>query len=334
MASFGARLGARCLDGLVMLAVLVVAAAIATAVGAVALNSAGVFGALILAYLLYAVVEAVVIAIIRVGGEGNRPGQTLGKAALGIRVVRDDEAGSRAGYGPAFGRFFINVVPVLGLLSCLSMLWTPDRRCWHDSWTGTRVERSAVPARARANRWDPAILATCLALVVSLGTVGLSGYLTRQTSIPYATGNTTYNNNIAGNDDTGAGSGGYANGGPCGYSGQDNNGTNGTDGGYGAGSGAGQAAEYCPVEGTPELYATTPKSILAICDTGNGLIYHGESNGQSITLPATRTANGYRAVNSGPTNTYYDIMPDDLQIRTKNTVLTDEPITEWEEVGH
>jgi uncharacterized RDD family membrane protein YckC len=312
-----------------MLAVIVVAAAVGVLVGLGVLNSAGVLAALVVVAVVYAATVFAITAIIRIGGEGNRPGQTLGKAALGIRVVGDDEAGSRAGYGPAFGRFFINLVPVLGLLSCLSMLWSPDRRCWHDTWSGTRVERSPVPARARANRWDPAILATCLALVVSLGTVGLSGYLTRQTPTPYATGNTVYNN-TGGNNDTGNGSGSYANGGTGGYSGQDNNGTNSTDGGYGAG----QAAEYCPVEATPELYATTPKSILAICDTGNGLIYHGESNGQSITLPATRIANGYRAVNSGPTNTYYDITPDDLQIRTRNKVITDEPITEWEEVGH
>jgi uncharacterized RDD family membrane protein YckC len=194
-----------------MLAVLVVAAAVATLVGALVLNSAGVLGALILAVLIYAAIEFVVIAIIRIGGEGNRPGQTLGKAAVGLRVVRDDEAGSRAGYGPAFGRFFINLVPVLGLLSCLSMLWTPDRRCWHDTWTGTRVERSPVPARARANRWDPAILATCLALVVSLGTVGLSGYLTREVTTPYATGTTGYDSGIPGNDSGtgGTGSGGY-----------------------------------------------------------------------------------------------------------------------------
>jgi uncharacterized RDD family membrane protein YckC len=219
VASFGARLGARLLDGLVLLAVLVLAAATGVLAGALVLNSAGALAALVVVALVYAVTVFAATAILWVGGEGNRPGQTLGKAACGIRVVRDDAAASRAGYGPAFGRFFLNLVPVLGLLSCLSMLWTPDRRCWHDTWTGTRVEKSPVPARARGNRWSPAILATCLALVVSLGTVGLSAYLTHGVA-PYAAGDTGY-----GFDTGGSGTG----------SGNDGTGGSGAEGGAGGG---------------------------------------------------------------------------------------------------
>jgi uncharacterized RDD family membrane protein YckC len=112
-----------------------------------------------------------VVPIIRIGGEGNRPGQTLGKAAVGVRLVRED--GSRAGYAPAFGRFFLNLVPVLNLLTCFSMLWSPDGRCWHDAWTGTRVEKSPVPAQARGNRWNPVILATALCVGLSLAVLAV-----------------------------------------------------------------------------------------------------------------------------------------------------------------
>jgi uncharacterized RDD family membrane protein YckC len=235
MASFGARLVARCIDGVVIVVVLLVAGLIATLVGSLVLNSTGVLGAVILAALLYGAVEFVILAIIRIGGEGNRPGQTLGKAAAGIRVVRETD-GSRAGYGPAFGRFFINLVPVLGLLSCLSMLWTPDKRCWHDMWTGTGVEKSPVPAAARGNRWHPAILATCLALVISLGTVGLSGYLARNSTYPVATDTSGFS----------SGSGGYGGSGAGGY------------GGGAAGSGGGAAPipnfSSTPAPPTPESY--------------------------------------------------------------------------------
>jgi uncharacterized RDD family membrane protein YckC len=207
VASFGARLGARLLDGVVMGVIFLVAAAVAAVVGWLTLDEAGVLGAVLLAALVYGAIEFVVIAVLRVGGEGNCPGQTLGKAAAGIRVVRAED-GSRAGYGPAFGRFLLNLVPVLGVLSCLSMLWTPDRRCWHDSWTGTRVEKGPVPAPASGNRWNPAILAICLALAFSLGTVGLGGYLTRDTGVPYASDNTTYDNGSGGYDNSGS-AGGY-----------------------------------------------------------------------------------------------------------------------------
>jgi uncharacterized RDD family membrane protein YckC len=172
-ASFGARLGSRVIDTLVAGGIAIVvtlvlgAALLATDVargGPVGFTPATLMGPLLAAWLI-------AVPIIRVGGEGNRPGQTLGKAAAGIRVVRED--GSRAGYGPAFGRFFLNLVPVLNLLTCLSMLWTPDGRCWHDAWTGTRVEKSPVPPGANGNRWNPAILATCLCVGLLLTEVAV-----------------------------------------------------------------------------------------------------------------------------------------------------------------
>jgi uncharacterized RDD family membrane protein YckC len=204
LASFGARLGSRLIDTVVAGGVAVVVALVALAIFLLAelalylsVGHGGGAGLLqpwhLVALLLLSWLIAV--PIIRIGGEGNRPGQTLGKAAAGIRVVRDDEDGSRAGYGPAFGRFFLNLVPVLSLLTCLSMLWSPDGRCWHDAWTGTRVEKSPVPARARANRWNPPILAACLALALAVGIPALLGGLNNAFSASGSSGSTGYSVN-------------------------------------------------------------------------------------------------------------------------------------------
>jgi uncharacterized RDD family membrane protein YckC len=178
LASFGARLGSRLIDTVVAGGVAVVVALVALAIYLLvdsALYISGGGGLIQPWNLLVLLLLSWLIAvpIIRIGGEGNRPGQTLGKAAAGIRVVRADEEGSRAGYGPAFGRFFLNLVPVLSLLTCLSMLWSQDGRCWHDAWTGTRVEKSPVPERARGHRWNPAILAACCCIAFTLAVVGV-----------------------------------------------------------------------------------------------------------------------------------------------------------------
>jgi uncharacterized RDD family membrane protein YckC len=330
IASFGARLGSRLIDTVVIGGVALVIVLVVYLVSAVVSRATDVvFGAAPVVWLLLPAAWFFAVPIVRIGGEGNRPGQTLGKAAVGIRVVRDDRGASRAGYGPAFGRFFLNLVPVLGLLSCLSMLWTPDRRCWHDAWTGTRVERSPVPGRARANRWSPAILATCLALVLSLGGLGVTAYLARTPGTPYATGESGYSTDDGSGAGGGYGSGpGYGTGGAGSSDGSD---SGGAGGGYDSDSGPEEAAAYCLGDATPELYATTPTSVIAICESDSGLVYHGQTEGDEITLPATRVEGGYQAVNEGSTPTYYDITPDELTIRTENAVLGDEPIDEWHE---
>jgi uncharacterized RDD family membrane protein YckC len=68
-------------------------------------------------------------------------GQTLGKMALGIRVVAAD--GEPCGFGRALlreliGKFVSNVC----LLGFLWMLWDPQQQTWHDKIGGTVVERT------------------------------------------------------------------------------------------------------------------------------------------------------------------------------------------------
>lgn len=67
-------------------------------------------------------------------------GQTPGKMALGIAVVRRD--GERAGYARATVRCLAGMVSVLTLgLSSLGVLFTRERRGFADWLAGTRVVR-------------------------------------------------------------------------------------------------------------------------------------------------------------------------------------------------
>ncbi len=63
---------------------------------------------------------------------GGPTGQTLGKRALGIRVI-DFNTGGPIGYGRAFlrllGRYVSSLICYLGYFW---MLWDKEKQCWHD----------------------------------------------------------------------------------------------------------------------------------------------------------------------------------------------------------
>lgn len=64
--------------------------------------------------------------------EGGLSGQTVGKRAVGIRVVSYEDGGP-IGYGNAFLRFFARYVSALVLfLGYLWMIWDHEKQCWHD----------------------------------------------------------------------------------------------------------------------------------------------------------------------------------------------------------
>lgn len=73
--------------------------------------------------------------------EGAR-GQTLGKMALGLRVI-DADTGDYIGIGRGIGRYFARILSgiVLGL-GYLWMLWDPRKQTWHDKLVGSVVVRS------------------------------------------------------------------------------------------------------------------------------------------------------------------------------------------------
>jgi uncharacterized RDD family membrane protein YckC len=80
--------------------------------------------------------------------EGGASGQTVGKRALGIRVISLGDGGP-IGYGRGFirwiGRYVSAIVFFLGYFW---MLWDKESQCWHDKFAGdVVVPVSAYPPR-------------------------------------------------------------------------------------------------------------------------------------------------------------------------------------------
>ncbi|MBM3736637.1 MAG: RDD family protein [Acidobacteria bacterium] len=68
---------------------------------------------------------------------GSR-GQTLGKMAMSLKVVRAD--GSALGYGLAAGRYFSSILSaIILMIGYLMALWDPEKRALHDRICETRV---------------------------------------------------------------------------------------------------------------------------------------------------------------------------------------------------
>jgi uncharacterized RDD family membrane protein YckC len=64
--------------------------------------------------------------------EGGPRGQTVGKMALGIRVV-DFNNGGPIGYGRALVRNLVKYISAIPLfLGYFWMLWDREKQCWHD----------------------------------------------------------------------------------------------------------------------------------------------------------------------------------------------------------
>ena len=150
LATPGGRLGARIIDTLIMGAVVLILfiAGIASAIGLTAEDStvtdeesAAVTGAFI-AFALLAVVIGVLYEVTMIATKG----QTLGKMATRIKVVRADN-GLVPGWGKAIGRWIIpaalGFIPLVGwilsLLVYLSLLWDKARQGWHDKAAKTFV---------------------------------------------------------------------------------------------------------------------------------------------------------------------------------------------------
>jgi uncharacterized RDD family membrane protein YckC len=113
------------------------------------------FAAALVDGILLGIVNVVLRAILGTGGgsglgtlisavyftyfEGGANGQTLGKMALGIRVI-DFGGGGSIGYGRAFirwiGRFVSAIVILLGYFW---MLWDKERQTWHDKFANSVV---------------------------------------------------------------------------------------------------------------------------------------------------------------------------------------------------
>jgi uncharacterized RDD family membrane protein YckC len=71
--------------------------------------------------------------------EGGPTGQTIGKKALGIRVI-DFKVGGPIGYGRGLLRTIARYLSAIVIfLGYLWMLWDPEKQTWHDKIAGTVV---------------------------------------------------------------------------------------------------------------------------------------------------------------------------------------------------
>jgi uncharacterized RDD family membrane protein YckC len=138
-ASWGSRVAAYLLDTLILLVPLAILFVIVIAADPG--DTSAAWGALGLAYLATLVLPFVYFTVLH----GNERGQTVGRRALGIRVV-GDESGESIGYGRALGRYAITfvfgivVIPIL--LDYLWPLWDQKNQALHDKVVGSVVVRA------------------------------------------------------------------------------------------------------------------------------------------------------------------------------------------------
>ena len=126
-ASFGRRLVAVLVDGVLLGVVYFILVAIFGENAAAGLN-------LIAGIAYYTLLE------------GGAAGQTLGKKLLGIRVI-DFSSGGSIGYGRAALRYVGRIVSSIPcLLGYLWMLWDKEKQTWHDKFaTSVVVPESYYP---------------------------------------------------------------------------------------------------------------------------------------------------------------------------------------------
>jgi uncharacterized RDD family membrane protein YckC len=137
-AGWGSRVAAYLLDALVLIAPLFLFFVVVIAANPY--DNSGAWAALGLVYLASFVLPFVYFTVLH----GRERGQTLGKRALGIKVV--DDHGASIGYGRSFGRYAITflfaifILPVL--LDYLWPLWDPRSQALHDKVAGSFVVRA------------------------------------------------------------------------------------------------------------------------------------------------------------------------------------------------
>jgi uncharacterized RDD family membrane protein YckC len=135
---FWRRVGAALIDGLL----LSVPTGIIGAIAGAGQFNAGVSygyapGVSALLNLLNTVIGVAYYAIL----EGTR-GQTVGKMAVGIKVV-DADTGGFIGIPRGIGRYFARILSAIVLgLGYLWMLWDARKQCWHDKLVRSVVVRT------------------------------------------------------------------------------------------------------------------------------------------------------------------------------------------------
>lgn len=145
LASWGSRLAAYLIDGLILLVPVIVLTIIVVAIAAGSDTGAIVTG--VVGFLAFIVV-AFLYAPFLMAREGPRNGQTWGKQALGIRVIRD--SGERMTFSWAALREIVvkglgvgiasSIIPIIPwFLDFFWPLWDDENRALHDMVVSTHV---------------------------------------------------------------------------------------------------------------------------------------------------------------------------------------------------
>jgi uncharacterized RDD family membrane protein YckC len=119
-ASFSRRFAAVFLDGIVL-------GVVGRVLEAIAGRSVGALVALAFGIAYYGYLE------------GSPSGQTIGKRALGIRVI-DLQGSGPIGFSRGVLRYFARILSTIALLlGYFWMLWDPEKQTWHDKIAGSVV---------------------------------------------------------------------------------------------------------------------------------------------------------------------------------------------------
>ena len=156
LASWGSRLGAYLIDGLVLLipALILFFVVVASAVGLSGTDEDVAAGAAIGAILLWLVLMAVIYLLyapLLMARDGQRNGQTWGKQLLNIRAVRDN--GQPWSFGSAALREVVlkflavniasSIIPIIPwFLNFFWPLWDDQNRALHDMAASSHVIRA------------------------------------------------------------------------------------------------------------------------------------------------------------------------------------------------
>ncbi|HEX2192446.1 MAG TPA: RDD family protein [Acidimicrobiales bacterium] len=148
LATFGQRIGARLLDGLIIGLPLMIVVFAVSDVSDDRRTISTPLWAQILPAAVFALYEIVLI---------HSRGQTIGKRIVGVRVVRITD-GTLPDWTASVVRYLLPVVPVLvpvpvlnvalSLLIYLVAFVNPLRRGWHDRAAGTIVVKAEAPSPA------------------------------------------------------------------------------------------------------------------------------------------------------------------------------------------
>lgn len=144
LAGPGRRLSARIVDMVIFIVFAIIVGVATSGTGDASDESTEVPLGLILLFIAVSLIYEIWMIAAR--------GQTLGKMAVGIKVIRIDNGGS-PGLNTSFSRWvlpgifgaigaFLQVVGLVSVLIYLSLLWGKNRQGWHDMLAKTLVVKA------------------------------------------------------------------------------------------------------------------------------------------------------------------------------------------------